>query len=201
MIQSEVNISVLEKEVKLLLTEEEYLLLERSFDFSSEVVQKNNYYRSAVCAEKRISVRIREVTGKKLLQIKKPVSREDAPAEEGSLMVREEIERELDSVPHIIPAELMKEVCGVEDDALFIGALTTKRMLCYDFENVELALDRNEYLGTVDYELEAEYTGEYPAGLIARIAALGITTDRPAEGKYSRFCRRLAEVSDYGTTS
>ena len=58
-----------------------------------------------------------------------------------------------------------------------------------------------EELGTVDYELEAEYTGEYPAGLIARIAALGITTERPVEGKYSRFCRRLAEVSDYGTTS
>ena len=186
---------MLEKEIKLLLTEEEYLMLEKSFDFSSEVVQKNNYYRSAACAEKRISVRVREVGGRKLLQVKKPVS------DQGSLAVRDEIEKELDSVPHIIPAELLEEVCGIEDDAQFIGALTTKRLLCYDFENVELALDRNDYLGITDYELEAEYTGEYPEGLIAKIAALGIKTDRPVPGKFSRFCQRLEEVSDYGTTS
>ena len=186
---------MLEKEIKLLLTEEEFLILEKSFDFSSEVVQRNNYYRSALCAEKRISVRVREVGGKKLLQVKKPVS------DEGTLAVRDETERELDSVPHVIPAKLLCEVCGVEDDALFIGAMTTKRLLCYDFENVELALDKSEYLGKVDYELEAEYTGEYPEGLIRQIAAFGIKTDRPVKGKFSRFCERLAEVSDFGTTS
>ena len=186
---------MLEKEVKILLTEEEYRLLESAFDFSSEVTQKNNYYRSELCAKARISVRVREAGDKKLLQVKKPVG------DKGSLAVREEIERELDSVPLLIPAELLKEVCGVEDDAVLIGALTTRRLLCYDFENVELALDRSEYLGKTDYELEAEYTGEYPEELIERIKALGISTDRPAAGKYSRFCKRLAEVADHGITS
>ena len=186
---------MLEKEVKILLTEEEYRMLESNFDFSSELIQKNNYYRSVLCGEARVSVRVREAGDKKLLQIKKPVG------DEGSLAVREEIEREMDSVPHIIPAELMKEVCGIEDDAILIGALTTRRLLCYDFENVELALDRSEYLGTVDYELEAEYTGEYPERLIERIKALGISTDRPAAGKFSRFCRRLAELSEHGITN
>ena len=186
---------MLEKEIKLLLTNGEYELLEDAFDFSSEVVQTNNYYRSQACAERRISVRVREIGGKKLLQIKMPVR------DEGSLAVREEIERELDSVPDMIPAEMLNEICGVNEEAVLIGSLATRRLLCYDYENVELALDKNDYLGFTDYELEAEYTGEYPAGLIARLKELGIDTESPAYGKYSRFCQRLEEVTDYGTTS
>ncbi|MBQ7186212.1 MAG: CYTH domain-containing protein [Ruminococcus sp.] len=186
---------MLEKEVKILLTEKEYLILKEAFRFSAEIMQRNNYYRSEQCAEKRISVRVREAAGKCLLQVKKPVG------DRGSLAVREELEREISGVPQVIPSELLKELCGVEDDAVFIGSLTTRRLLCYDHENVELALDRSEYLGCVDHELEAEYTGDYPAKLMERIAALGIDISRPAAGKYSRFCRRLAEAADNGPTS
>ena len=185
---------MLEKEIKLMLTRSEYELLEKTFDFSSEIVQKNNYYRSSACAEKRISVRVRELGGKKLLQVKLPVS------SSGSLDIREELERELDSVPQVISSELLSEICGIEDEAVFIGALVTKRSLCYDYENVELALDKNEYLGMTDYELEAEYTGEYPEGLTARLKELEKKKKKAAFGKYSRFCKRLAEVTDYGTT-
>ena len=78
---------MLEKEIKLMLSEEEYLRLKEGLDLDGEVSQVNHYYYSAECAVRRISVRVREVEGKALLQIKLPVSTE------GSLAVREEIER------------------------------------------------------------------------------------------------------------
>ena len=176
---------MLEKEIKILLTKEEHDKLEKAFDFHSEIKQVNNYYRSEECAGRRISVRVREVSGKCLLQVKLPVS------DKGSLAVREEIERELDCVPETIGSGLLKEICGVEAEAVLVGSLATVRKLCYDYEGIELALDENDYLGVKDYELEAEYTGEYPAALIESIKALGIDTEKPACGKYSRFLSRL----------
>ncbi|MBR1392444.1 MAG: CYTH domain-containing protein [Ruminococcus sp.] len=176
---------MLEKEIKLMLSEEEYLRLKNGLRFDGEAVQTNHYYYSAECSQRRISVRVREIDGKALLQIKLPVSTE------GSLAVREELERELPSVPETVGQELLSEICGVDGEARRIGALSTLRLLSHQIENVELCLDRNEYLGITDYELEAEYTGEYPEEAIALIASFGIDTDRPAEGKYSRFLKAL----------
>lgn len=177
---------MLEKEIKLMLTEEEYHRLATEFDFSSEVCQVNHYFTCPECAKKRISVRVREVGGKALLQVKLP-----AGGGSGALMVREERERELSEVPDRLPAEVLDEICGIRAEAVRIGSLATLRKLCYEYEGVELALDKNEYLGITDYEAEAEYTGEYPAAVIDRIAALGIDTEKEAFGKYSRFCKRL----------
>lgn len=179
---------MLEKEIKIILTQDEYDLVKRSFGFSTVITQVNNYYRSNACAERRISVRVREVGGRKLLQVKSPVS------DSGSLAVREETERELGSVPKRIDAAVLREVCGVDGCAMLVGSLTTERALCYDYEGVELALDKNEYLGITDYELEAEYTGDHPDELIAELAALGIDTEKPVCGKYARFLHRLDEL-------
>ena len=176
---------MLEKEIKLMLSEEEYRRLKEGLDLDGEVSQVNHYYYSAECAVRRISVRVREVEGKALLQIKLPVSTE------GSLAVREEIERELPCVPEVIDSQLLYELCSVEDSARRIGSLATLRLLSHEIENVELCLDRNEYLGITDYELEAEYTGDYPEAAANLIASFGIGTDRPAEGKYSRFLKAL----------
>ena len=177
---------MLEKEVKIMLDEQEYALIEKAFGFSSEVMQVNHYYRSPSAAERRITVRVREIGGKALLQVKMPVS------DKGSLAVREEKETELGSVPEYVPAELLGSICGIYENASAVGSLATLRKLCYDFEGIELALDRNEYLGVTDYELEAEYTGEYPDRLIDKLKELGIDTEKPAVGKYTRFCRKLA---------
>ncbi|MBR6874243.1 MAG: CYTH domain-containing protein [Ruminococcus sp.] len=182
---------MLEKEVKILLTKEEYELIERSFDFATEIEQLNRYYTCSACVEKRISVRVREIGGRALLQAKVPVAVTAEEAGSGSLMVREEIEKELTAAPVTIPAELIMEICGTAEEARQLGSLRTVRKLCYDYEGIELALDLNEYLGITDYELEAEYTGSYPTGLLAELKALGIDTEKPAHGKYSRFCYAL----------
>ncbi|MBR4554451.1 MAG: CYTH domain-containing protein [Ruminococcus sp.] len=178
---------MLEKEIKLMLSEDEYLKLCGEFDISKEIYQVNHYYRSAECAKRRISVRVREVEGSRLLQVKLPVSTE------GSLAVREERERVLDSVPEEISADVLEEICGVRDTAVRIGSLATVRKLCCSYEGVELALDRNVYLGITDHELEAEYTGPYPEQVIEKLRELGINCDRPAVGKYARFCAGLEE--------
>lgn len=179
---------MLEKEIKVMLSEEEYALLSARLRADGEVVQTNHYYYSPECAAARISVRVREVDGRSLLQVKLPVKTE------GSLAVREELERELSGVPSAIPAELLEEVCGVRDEAVRIGSLTTDRKLSYEIDGVELCLDRNDYLGITDCELEAEYTGDYPEAVDELLRELGIDAGRPCEGKYSRFCRRLSEL-------
>ncbi len=178
---------MLEKEIKLMLTEEEYHKLERSLEFDGELDQVNNYYYSAACSERRISIRVREVGGKNLLQIKLPIKNE------GAVAYREELEKELPFVPEVIGQQTLSEICGVEDEAHLLGALYTNRKLCHTFPGVEICLDRNRYLGIIDYELEAEYEGEYPKEAEELLCSLGIKTDVPAVGKYSRFLKALRQ--------
>lgn len=175
---------MLEKEIKIMLGEDEFERLKAVIRPEKVITQVNHYYFSEECGRKRISVRVREVEGKCLLQVKLPVSND------GALAVREEIERELSDVPEEIGREQLKEICGVDARAVRIGSLSTERYLSYSFKDVELCLDRNEYLGMTDYELEAEYTGEYPEEVIGLLKSEGIDTERPARGKYSRFLER-----------
>lgn len=181
---------MLEKEIKIMLSEEEYLNLMRLMQPEKTVRQVNHYYYSKACSEKRISVRVREVGNKVLLQIKLPVS------SSGALAVREEIEQELSRVPDRIDKEVLKELCGIDDTAERIGSLETERSLCYMFDGVELCLDRNEYLGVVDHELEAEYTRAYPEEVIRLLNAQGIDTEKPARGKFSRFLERARQLQN-----
>lgn len=178
---------MLEKEIKIMLSEEEYRRLMKLIGPEKTVTQVNHYYYSRACSEKRISVRVREVGGRALLQIKLPVS------DSGALAVREEIEQELVSVPDRIDPELLRTLCGIDDTAIKIGSLVTERSLSYRLGGVELCLDRNEYLGAVDHELEAEYTGEYPEEVMRLLKGEGIDTDKPARGKYSRFLERAEQ--------
>lgn len=178
---------MLEKEVKIMLTEEEYSRCAELFDFSAAVRQVNNYYYSPKCAERGISVRVREVGGEVLLQVKVPVS------SEGSLAVREELEKKLHFVPERIGPETLDEVCGIADEAVLRGSLETYRSLCV-IGNTEICLDKNTYLGVTDYEIELEYTGDYPTDLLNRLAEIGITADKPQRSKLGRFLGKLEET-------
>lgn len=178
---------MLEKEVKIMLTEEEYERCKGLFDFGAPLRQVNNYYYSRKCSERGISVRVREVGGEVLLQVKVPVSTE------GSLAVREELEKKLHFVPERIGAETLEEVCGVADSAVRRGSLETRRSICKTGDT-EICLDKNTYLGVTDYEIELEYTGEYPKQLLDRLAEAGITADKPQKSKLGRFLKRLDEL-------
>lgn len=179
------GIGMLEKELKIMLDKKSYERLTDKLRPEKTVRQVNHYYYSEKCGKKRISVRVREVDGKCLLQIKLPVS------DEGALAVREEIERELDCVPDAVENSTLSKLCGIDDRAVRIGYLVTERALSYRFEGVELCLDKNEYLGVTDYELEAEYTGDYPTEVTDFLEAEGIDTSKSPKGKYSRFLNAL----------
>jgi uncharacterized protein YjbK len=170
----------IEKEIKILLTEEEYNRIGRLFEWDTEIAQTNHYYR-CIGKSHYSSVRVRETGGRFYLQVKVPVS------EDGALFIKKEYERELDSVPPALSAGELRELTGTElGDAVLMGELFTLRKTAH-IENCEICLDRSEYLGITDFELELEYTGEYPQDLVDKMKKLGIDTERRPIGKYARF--------------
>ena len=79
---------------------------------------------------------------------------------------------------------------GAEElpDAELLGTLSTFRSI-KRFSGAEIDLDRSEYFGKTDFELEIEYTNEAAAKkLLAEISA-GVNIDRiaPVTGKIRRF--------------
>lgn len=72
-----------------------------------------------------------------------------------------------------------------------MGKLVTERKVCTEYQNVEICLDRNEYLDYVDYELEIEFTGVYPKEVVEKFHQYGIKTDEDICGKYSRYLQRF----------
>ena len=77
-------------------------------------------------------------------------------------------------------------------EATMVGCLLTERN-DFLFKNVKISLDKNIYLGIVDYELELEITGvdELPQFL----SALTETDTCSSLGKYSRFVSKLRVVN------
>lgn len=74
------------------------------------------------------------------------------------------------------------------------GSLYTQRKLCTDFDYVEICLDKSEYLGLTDYELELEYTADYPEKPLEILKNAGITQGEAVIGKYARFMERAKSL-------
>lgn len=74
------------------------------------------------------------------------------------------------------------------------GSLHTQRKLCTDFDHVEICLDKSEYLGLTDYELELEYTADYPEKPLEILKNAGITQGEAVIGKYARFMDRAKKL-------
>ena len=170
----------IEKELKVMLTEAQYERLSKEFEWEHTIEQRNHYFR---CRNTKLfsSIRVRQIGERFFLQVKMPVS------EEGALSVKKEFEKELSAVPPVLSAEELKELTGAYfGDAVGMGELFTLRKTAV-IESCEVCLDKSEYLGITDFEIELEYTGEYPTELVGRIEALGICFDKPPVGKYARF--------------
>ena len=174
----------IEKELKVLLTEQEYDLIDKHFIWGDEISQRNHYY---VCRDSKLwsSIRVREIDGEFFLQVKMPVS------EDGALFVKKEFEKKLDTLPKELTAGELKELTGADfSDAVYVGDLFTLRKTCV-IGDCEVCLDKSEYLGKTDYEIELEYNGEHPAALVSELEAMGISFDSPPTGKYARFLQAL----------
>lgn len=132
---------MIEYEKKILLTKDEYEKLITTFSENAKtIVQKNHYYdtRDYKLNKNGVTCRIREKDNKFIATIKTHLS--DKSIEE------------------------TKQVYSEKDNSLFHkynavyqGVLTTYRTVIFVSSEYEIVIDKNEYLGTVDYELEAEY--------------------------------------------
>lgn len=141
-----------EFEKKMLLNKEEYNYLMEHLGhdgplFPKPIVKQINYYYDTddySMNRQNITCRIRLKDGKYKATMKKHSGKADQSSET-EMEVRD----------------------GIRDNAFIDmglklqGELTTHRCIILKYEHCEVVLDKNEYLGTFDYELEIEYLPEY----------------------------------------
>lgn len=174
-----------EKEIKILLSKEQYEEIDDYFEWDDEFVQINYYYSEDIGIETNAEVtfRVRVKNEKKILQIKIPEKQIK------SLHIKKEYEKVLNTVPQIISGKSLNEIVGTDrfSDVFLIGDLTTNRKLKKLSDGIEICLDSNKYLGLEDYELEIEFKEEYPESIVKILENKGISIEKEISGKYSRF--------------
>ncbi len=170
-----------EIERKALLTEEEYTrLYQRLSSMAVPTVyrQVNHYYdtEQLFLSTLPATLRVREKNGGLMLEYKHSQHRI------GDVRFAVEDTRRIASVPSKISGA---SLTGVDAQLVFqhLGTLITDRA---DFTVGDslISLDRSEYLGTIDYEIEVETP---TATLPKEIAALGVRFSEKVDGKYHRF--------------
>lgn len=182
---------MLEVEYKSLLSKEIFDKLQSYYKWDHIKTQTNYYYYDSTgeLARQHITVRVREIDDKYFLQIKAHKN----PGE--ALQISEESEFALDSLPEAISAEDACKYTGVHTGELtLLGNLITCRHSLMWCEGVEICLDKSEYFDRIDYEIEVEYTGDFPPELMMELNGLGVEFKEKTKGKYSRFVKRMMEI-------
>ena len=155
---------MIENEFKMKPTSEQYEKLLSQYKWDKTVVQTNHYYDTddLRLSDAHITCRVREIDGSYFLQMKFPAAREYS---------RVELEKPLSALPETISADDLLKSDGHDalPDVKRLGALTTTRSI-KRFNGAEIDLDKSEYFGITDFELEIEFTDETAArSLLAEI--------------------------------
>lgn len=179
---------MVEKEYKKIVPKNEFEKFLKAFGYDKKVTQVNLYYTNdTIKYEFNVSVRVRCVNGKMLLQIKEPIYIN------GSLNIKKEYEKNIESIEYIIRGSELNELCQKNDydDVYLIGFLVTERFIkkIKEYE-CEIVFDKNNYLGKEDYEIELEYEGETPQKLVD---ILGFQ-DAKSVGKYHRYINEYDRI-------
>lgn len=117
-------------------------------------------------------------------------------SENSSLHISEEYEKEIDGVPDFLPSKTLTDLTGFYiPDSRLIGSLFTERRLCTAYPDLEICLDKVEYYDVTEYELELEYTGDYPEESVELLKGKGIEFEKKVYGKYYRF---LSYAKEHG---
>ena len=179
-----------EHELKCLLTEDGYgrlLALLEPFPYLREH-QTNYYYdtRSEKLRRDNVTMRIREKNGKLKGTIKYHLATKHCSVERNF---------RVDSIP---------EVMVYEGDLVYLrGRLITCRTSYFLSDTIKIMLDRNEYLNSVDFELEIESPKEFIEGaegimfFLQKIICAD-KTDTPAS-KSERFFRKIEAKTIYNS--
>lgn len=144
----------LEKEIKYLLDEEDYNgLLRRHGAQAMTKIQINDYYRSS----EQLSLRIRTAKGGCQLTAKVPVTAGDKPS--GRWEYNAEVTQEVADLcrKQGLSPVFVRERLGLElpETAPYLGRLQTTRTVWTE-DGLRWELDKNEFLDTIDWELECE---------------------------------------------
>ncbi len=181
---------MIEKEIKAIITEEQYKAISTLYPWGSTKPQINHYYtdENGELKKQGITFRIRTIDEKHIVQVKKHLNRESV------LQISEEKEFPIDSLPDSFSSDEIKGMTDLAVAVNHIGDLTTLRSSYSYCEGVEICLDKNSFLDRVDYEIEIEYTSSIPDSLLNELLQIGVSFDKKASGKYSRFVTRLKEI-------
>ena len=171
-----------EHELKIMLTKDEHHFLLRFFDklMVESGLQTNYYYDTwdEVMRKRNVTVRVRQKNNKLIGTIKKHLDTDHCSMEEHF---------QVDTLPRVI----------MWDDMLLWlkGSLQTERKVFKVCDGIILMLDLNQYLGTVDYELEIEYSEslrKQAEGILMLISSMvGKYVSNEVISKSERFFRGL----------
>ena len=181
-----------EYELKMLLTNREYRFLLDMFNLLTvETDLQTNYYYDTldeIMRKKNVTIRVREKNGKLLGTVKRHLVNGDSLEEHFHV----------DTLPQVIMLE--------GTPVWLKGSLVTERKTLRVSDGITLMLDLNQYLNTVDYELEIEYSEQLrdqAEGILMLIRCLlARTQQKGAISKSERFFQRLSNRggSNYAQT-
>ena len=171
-----------EHEFKMMLTKDEHHFLLRFFDklMVESGLQTNYYYdtRDEVMRKRNTTVRVRQKNNKLIGTVKRHLDTDHCSMEEHF---------QVDTLPRVIMWDGMP---------LWLkGSLQTERKVFKVCDGIILMLDLNQYLGTVDYELEIEYSEslrKQAEGILMLICSMvGKSIHLDTLSKSERFFQRL----------
>ena len=171
-----------EHELKMMLTKDEHHFLLRFFDklMVESGLQTNYYYdtRDEVMRKRNVTVRVRQKNNKLIGTVKRHLDTDNCSIEEHF---------RVDTLPRVIMWDGMP---------LWLkGSLQTERKIFQVCDGIILMLDLNQYLGTVDYELEIEYSEslrKQAEGILILISGMvGNYVSNEVISKSERFFRGL----------
>lgn len=181
----------IEQELKLLLDEREYELLSRQTTVEPQL--QTNYYFAYPNMPQDVMVRIRNKNGVFLLCYKHRMYQsvgitvcderecELAPEYANTMLDRGITSDELDSILNV----------DFDKDLTLLGSMDTYRTK-FQMRDWTLELDKNLYLGQVDYELECEHRDVASLNALKNYLnfAFGVSI-RPSSAKVERFLTAL----------
>lgn len=184
-----------ENEYKILINETKFTNLLERLKMDEYIEQINYYYDTSNYSfyHQGLTFRIRDLLNRKVLQVKYPnISGTDFSS-------RIEKEFTIDEIPlEITKYDTCKYISDmvINNDIKLLGSLKTYRWLKRLENNILLYLDKNIYLGILDYEVELEFD-YYSTDITYILNNLGIQPEN-TKGKYSRFIEQYLKFQELG---
>lgn len=180
---------MIEKEIKAIISKDEYERIKHLFHWDKQINQVNYYYGNSIeSTSMEITIRVRKIENNIYLQVKIPIEYNKA------LHIKKEFEEKIDFVPNYITKEQLYNLTGqVDYDVKLIGKLSTERYI-HSQNNIEICLDKNNYFNKEDYEIEIEYKDEYPQNCIDILKKNNIDFNIHTDGKCIRFMKEYESM-------